>query len=285
MYSYVGVDTFKARLGIPVEELRHDVELRAILESVARQFDEHVGRTFRVYTATRYYTPWDSRRVLLDADLLTVTTLKTDEDGDRIYEVTWATTDYDLRPDNAAVDKRPYWELAITPDGNYSFPRIARGVQLVGKWGWCEELVTATTVLAAAVSSTTATAVKIGPPGTDSIVPTEYQVGQTIVIDSEQMYITAITPGAAVADTTLTVERGVNGTTAATHVISSVIKYYRYPYQVEQAALIHGAKLWTRRGAGYAERAGFMDTGQVNIREGLDWAVMDLLAPFQREVA
>ena len=55
-------------------------------------------------------------------DLLSVTTLKTDEDGDRTYEITWATTDYDLMPYNATLESQaqPYSHLQTTPDGDYT---------------------------------------------------------------------------------------------------------------------------------------------------------------------
>ena len=271
MYAYVGLTDFKRRLGLALDNVSHDAELLGIQESIAREFDEHCGRTFRVYLATRYFTPHESRQLLLDADLLAVTTLKSDEDGDRTYEVTWATTDYDLLPFNAAADQRPHWKLAITPDGKYSFPRISRGVEVVGKWGWYEDLVTVTSLLAEALDAT--------ETGVDVDNGNDFQVGQTILVDSEQAYITGINSN------TLTVVRGVNGTTAATHLDNAAIQVYRYPSQVTQAALLHGVKQWTRRSAGYADRTGFMDTGLAPIREGLDWAVMDMLAPFRQRVA
>ena len=59
--------------------------------------------------------------------------------GDRTYGTTWAATDYDLLPENAATlgEAKPYTMLAITPDGDYRFPVGTRkGVKLTGVWGW-----------------------------------------------------------------------------------------------------------------------------------------------------
>ena len=61
-----------------------------------------------------------------------------------------------------------------------------------------------TSDLNGAISSTSATSVVVDD-GTD------FEVGQNIKVDSEEMTITAISTH------TLTVVRGVNGTTAATH--------------------------------------------------------------------
>jgi hypothetical protein len=54
---------------------------------------------------------------------------------------------------------------------------------------------------------------------------------QTILVDAEQMYITAI------SGNTLTLERGVNGTTAATHSGGAAVSRYDYPALVVQACL------------------------------------------------
>lgn len=262
MYSYVGLTTLKTELGLTGD--KNDVLLRNLAETVARQFDEHLGRTFRSYLATRYYTPRSSQRLLLDGDLLSVTTLKSDEDGDRVYETTWAAGDYDLMPFNAAADKRPYWEIAVTPDGDHWFQPVRRGVEVVGKWGYWEDLVTVTSLAAEALDATE-TGVDVDNGG-------DFEPLQTILVDAEQMYVTGINSN------TLTVVRAVNGTTAATHLDNAVIQVYRYPWQVAKAAILHATKMWARRSAGYSDRAGMVDTGLVPIREGMDWAVVDLLA-------
>lgn len=54
---------------------------------------------------------------------------------------------------------------------------------------------------------------------------------QTILVDTEQLYVTSI------SGNTLTVERGVNGTTAATHSGGATVYRYDYPALVVQACL------------------------------------------------
>ena len=71
-------------------------------------------------------------RLYLDEPLLSVTTLKTDEDGDRTYEITWATTDYHLVP----YDGPPYFEVHVDlTNGDYNFPVGQKTIQIVGSWG------------------------------------------------------------------------------------------------------------------------------------------------------
>lgn len=91
-------------------------------------------------TETRYVTACSGGRARLDQDLRSITTLKTDEDGDRTFEVTWsAATDYYLTPRNAALDGLPYDAIERDPvNGSYSFPTWRRyGVEVVGSWGYC----------------------------------------------------------------------------------------------------------------------------------------------------
>ena len=270
MYSYASQDALKTVANIT--GTGDDAQYRRVLEAVAGQLDAFMRRTFRTYLATYYFTPESSRRVLLDAEelglgLLSVTTLKTDEDGDRTYETTWATTDYDLLPLNAPNRQRPYWEIAITPEGTEAFPQVQKGLEVVGKWGFYEDLVRSASLLAEGLEAT--------ETGIDVDAGTDFEVLQTILVDSEQMYITAISTN------TLTVVRGVNGTTAATHSDNAVIDVYRYPYAVQEAALMQASRLWTRRASGYANEVGFSDTGAMRPWVGMDLEVQEMLNDFR----
>jgi hypothetical protein len=46
---------------------------------------------------------------------------------------------------------------------------------------------------------------------------------------------------------TLTVVRGVNGTTAAAHTTGAALAIYQYPSPIAEATLIQAARLWKRR--------------------------------------
>jgi hypothetical protein len=69
--------------------------------------------------------------------------------------------------------------------------------------------------------------------------------GATLLIDSEQVYVTASTGGTA-----LTVTRGVNGTTAAVHSSGAAVSRYRYDRAVELATLRVAQRSWRAKEAG-----------------------------------
>lgn len=108
-----------------------DGKIEDHIEAASRWIDRHCMRQFYATTATRYFTAGDAMSCNV-SDILTVTTLKTDHDGDRTYETTWEQSDYDLMPYNNA----PYQWLEITPQGAYFFPFVRRGVEIAGTWGY-----------------------------------------------------------------------------------------------------------------------------------------------------
>src|SRR3990167_625117 len=105
-----------------------DSVIERVVTAVSREIDRHCRRRFYGVSETRYYTPVDYAKLDID-DVGTSgsITLKTDEDGDRTYETTWASTDYDLWPYNAA----PYMEIHVTPQGDNAWPvKVAKSVEL-----------------------------------------------------------------------------------------------------------------------------------------------------------
>ena len=117
--------------------------METAIEAASRWIDEKTGARFYASTETRYYTAEWSDLLYID-DLISVTTLKTDEDDDGTYEVTWTTDDYHLEPRNAALRNRPYRQIRITSDGDYSFPvRVRHGVELAGSFGYASSTPTA----------------------------------------------------------------------------------------------------------------------------------------------
>ena len=137
----------RARLQFATDDTADDSILEAVVMGVSRLIENYCGRKFYADTAdaTRYYTAEFADLLFLDDDLISVTTLKTDTDGDRTYETTWtASTHYELEPANASVDGQPYTRIATAPNSAYLFPvGMARGVQVVGKFGYATTVPTA----------------------------------------------------------------------------------------------------------------------------------------------
>jgi hypothetical protein len=81
------------------------------------------------------------------------------------------------------------------------------------------------------------TATKITVPVDDG---TQFSIGQTIMIGSEQMLITDISTN------DLTVTRELNGTTGVAHADNSDVFILRWPASIERAVLIQTSRIWTR---------------------------------------
>lgn len=133
MADYTTLATVKARLGRTDD--RDDVTIAAIVTAASRHVEQLTNRRFDQATATRYFTPTGSWFTEVD-DLVSITTLRTDLQGDRTYSETWLTTDYELEPFNAAQLGLPYTRIEIAPKGTKSFPVLRRGIEIAGVWGF-----------------------------------------------------------------------------------------------------------------------------------------------------
>ncbi len=261
--SYANLAEFKGALQAAVDVTTHDTRLRELLESVSRVIDEWLGRHVYSQTDTRYFTGNGQACIQLPWDLIAVTTLKEDTVDDAVYDTAWASTDYiligvpgdlsryDHDPTGRAylANTKPYEAIEVDSRSTGSKSRFdgnQRNFELVGKFGYSESaLVAVSLVDDADVTATDLTlTVDSGP---------EFSIAQTILIDTEQMYITEISTNL------LTVERGVNGTTGATHANDSAISIIEYPTAIREAVLLE-AGLWMET-RGYRRQIGNFETG------------------------
>jgi hypothetical protein len=233
--SYCSIADLKNSLG--VTSTTNDTQMRKTIEASTKYIDSYTNRTFKVTSATKYF---NGALHLWLPDLLSITTLKTDEDGDGTFENTLDSGDYFTY--GVGIDELntyPITHLEINPNGDYgSFANgVQKGVQLVGTWGYGDGI-SATPYI---VDTTTSEALDASETGVDVTSVTNLSAGQTILIESEQMYIYSI------ASTTLTVERGVNGTTATTHDTAKSIYIYQYPADIRQSCIDLSVALWQTR--------------------------------------
>ena len=259
MNSYASLADFKGGLIANVSTTGQDVRLRELLEAVSRVVEEYIGRHIYSFTATRYFSGNGLKLLTLPWDLIAITTLKEDTVADAVYDTTWAAADYvlssgvgnyDADPTGRAhlANTRPYWTIEVDERSTGSKSRFRWGqrvFELAGKFGFSESTVDSTATTNEAFDATDVTlTVSDG---------TAFSVGQTILIDSEQLYITAISTNA------LTVVRGVNGTTAAAHDTATAISIIEYPNPIREAVLLEAGLLLETRG--YRRQLGNFDTG------------------------
>ena len=211
-----------------------DDELFQLLLAVSDSVDGYCNRHFYPRTSTRTFDGTADTHLTLP-DLIEVTTLKSDDDDDGTYETTWATTDYELLPLNAMPTQHwgsAYHTLRVLGRGTKSqFERGHARYQVLGSWGYRSFKEESGSVTGGSMgASDTTVGVTSGA---------DFAVGQTTMVDTEQMLVTGI------SSNTLTITRGLNGTTAATHAATTVY-VLRWPPAVERAALINAARIWTR---------------------------------------
>jgi len=242
--------------------------IRRILEASSRRIDDYCGGgTFGPQTQTRYYDiGWGTLRdspqyttasdtesltmttstagvIPLDGWMVTPTTVTAYGATDRATSETLTEgygNDFFLMPYNFT----PKTILKLNEDTAKSLDAGQQTLSIVGEWGYTANTISVTT--SDAIGSTTATSVSVTSA-------TNLGPAQTILVDSEQLYITAI------SGNTLTTERGVNGTAAATHSGGATLYRYDYPELVVQACLDLSKIVFRDRDLGTATSIGSGD--------------------------
>lgn len=211
--------------GLSAGVLGMDATLLRLIDEVSREFDRETGRHFYANVATKYFDGVNGTTLWLDDDLLSITSLKVDANQDQTYSTTYASaTDYWLWPDNATPYRRVDINSQQITANAAVWPVGRRRVQIAGTWGYSNETEdTGITVVDAAGMTAVQTTIVVAN-AIDAIDP-----GETIIIGTEQMYVSSLTA------TQLTVQRGINGTTAAVHALGAAISRRRYPRDVENA--------------------------------------------------
>jgi hypothetical protein len=267
MNLYATLNDIKALL---VTESVNDEQLLRVLEAASRQIEKPklTGRYFYAYEGKKYFDGAGSKFWLPD-DILSITTLKLDQDGDGVYETPLDPTDYILYP----LNTYPKIRLEINPQGDYSGFAfgIPKGIEIAGVFGYADS---ATPYEARTTLVSNITAIITTVPATDSGL---LKTGETIRIGSEQMFIEGINAS------NLTCKRGVNGTTAAVHTALDPIYSYTYPGDIVQATLIMAMRAWKRKDSAYQDVVGSPETGQIITSKGIDPDVLVLVAPFRRQ--
>lgn len=300
MIAYCTVEDVKARL--EVKGADKDVPVFESIKGATLKINNELRRRFIPITKTNYYEPPGSAELRLKDDLLSVTTLTSENGTETIDDA-----DYLLEPINEGP---PYSRLVINTASanNVSFAMSTSGPKgranaVTGSWGYSEDTATAGTVASGLASSASATSCVCSDSsligvGTTLLCESEQLfvtaktandlgkntagaltaamndvtlaveashgliAGEVILVDSEKLYIQAISgnnltmiraydatklaahnSGADVyVFRTLTVVRGVNGTTADTHANGTALSKYAPPDDI--VALCRAEAIW-----------------------------------------
>jgi len=207
---YATREQVKAAVGIAGADL--DALIDQYIESASADTEKLLAsRRFIPYIATHVYVVQrceapSQPNVLYVEDLLSVTSIKIDEDADGLFsdETGLAATDYELLPRNAPSMGTPYNAIELTSYGTKAFARGSR-VQVIGTHGYAQD------TEAAGALAEADDGVELALNVTDSSL---IGVGDTILIGAEQMFVSA----KALLDTTATL----NGALAANKATTTV---------------------------------------------------------------
>jgi hypothetical protein len=243
---YADVDAWERRFSQDIDLATSDRrELEAMIETASRDVDRFCRRFF--YAETKALTfDGNGKDSLVVPDLLVVASIKLDENVDRAYETTLAATDfYLMRPDHERpYDTMPKTLIVLdTRNGNFSvFQRSEKLLLIDAEWGYGNDTEDTGATVQDAVEQGVSQATLLVPDGAS------FSVGQTLLLDTEQEYVTGV------AGDTLSIARGVNGTTPATHTNGLQIDRYVYPPLVRDATHIQAVRLFKRKEVGFIDR-------------------------------
>lgn len=117
-----------------------------VISSVTADIEDWCHRQFNDagVASARVYSPINHHRCVVD-DFWTTDGLiiQTDDDGDGMFETTWDTSEFELRPLNGVRNGRPgwpYWEIRPRPFTGANIRRFhysdIANVQVTARWGW-----------------------------------------------------------------------------------------------------------------------------------------------------
>ncbi len=273
MNGYISIDEMKQEGLLDIEGDNADIRIRALVDASSRGIDRICGRHFFELTQAKKFDGGGGLELRVP-DLVAITTLKTDDNEDRVFETTWPTTDFLLGPSNADPESannpqsRPYNRIIVDPSGSEDVFTMGREtVEVTGRWGWWRHLARATETVSGAHDSSQTTLTTSGR--------TDVQAGHTILIGTEQMFV------ASSSGADYKVVRGVNGTTATSHSDADPIDVFEYPPEVSEATVILASRLWKRRESQFATSVGFPNGTMLTFR-GMDADARMLLSGFRK---
>lgn len=241
--GYATLAEVLANKAIKSTDQADDAFFEALIENTSRLIDQQTGRWFYPRIMTRTHDMPNSMELRLNADLLSITSIS-NGDATAVTSSQYVTMPH---------EDSPFWAIRLKPSSSISWTSTDDGdtdgaISIVGIWGYHTRYDMAwrsLTTLGAAIVTTSATTFT----ATSGV---SFSSGQIIKIDSEYMLVTGVN------GTTVTVERGWNGSTAATHLINAAITVWRTQGEINRACRDIVTNV-------YNNRYGNNPTGQISI--------------------
>lgn len=138
--NYITTQELKDYMSIQTGQ--YDARITSVCAAVSRDVEDWCHRQFNQETAAtaRKYRPVGYALSMVD-DFYTTSGLiiATDDDDDGVFETTWTTADYELRPLNGMMNGRtgwPYWQIGAAGFSKRFHSTRHANVQVTAMWGW-----------------------------------------------------------------------------------------------------------------------------------------------------
>jgi hypothetical protein len=265
---YCTLTELHTRLG--VDEPTDDLILLDTIDKASRYIEQQTGRYFYPRIAT-YYFDWQSTTALTfyGYDLLSLTTLTTKNGATTISSGYFLVKsgDYNRQPFDAIL-----LDLSGTTGLSYA-DTPQRSQTITGVWGYHEDYTNAfiasgDTVLNSPSISASVTSITVANGN-------NFEIGQMLRIGTEWLYLSGISTN------TLTVERGINGSTAAIHLATTAISIYKPDQNLHRVAVQLAAWLYKQYDAPFTGQTQAGADGTVDIPGGLPVAVSSFINEYQ----
>ncbi len=261
---YANLTQLKSAGWLNVSGTDYDTDLLRILEDASRAIDDHVSqsggnRFFYTWEGVRYFD--GGGQTLFTDDILSISALAGDSDGSQAWADSYSSSDYVKYPLNTF----PKLYLKLSNKSSYSSfaSNVRQGMKITGVFGYGNGL-SATPYKGSGDTVQNTTSISATATSLTVVAGTNFAIGQTLRIDSEQVYVTGI------SGTTMTIERGINGTTGAVHLHDAVIYICQYPGPIVEATLLQASRDWKRRESPVQAVVGDAVTGTIPVSKGMD---------------
>lgn len=282
MNLYATMYETKLTLGQSVDLQTDDTLLHQTVIAAARTIDNLTRRRFYPRYETRNYdAPVEATLpLLLDDDLLAINTLTTDNGDTTITSANY------FPMSGYSHNRTPYNMLALdNEDNTWEWSTLRQANAVDGIWGyhndWSNAWASIDTVQDDPLTDSATDLTVAAAYGVDELgIAPRFQVGQLIRFGStataEYAHVTDI-----VDDTSLTIIRGVNGSTAAQQVNATAIFVYRPQPDIRQAAVMLAAHLYVRRvSLGQIEDRGIVSPTGTLLPQAIPSEVRMILQPY-----
>lgn len=217
-----------------VDHAQLERALIAEIEIASRFVDKRTRRIFYVRDETRHFdNETESTEIWID-EIIEITTVSTSTDNGANYTAQ-ATTEW-LPKTSDQYGRASYNKLVIAENGDLgTFPFGQKSIRIAGKWGFSDTRDDLWSDSGDTVQdnplSDSATSITVSDiAGNDSSgVEHRFQIGKTIKIDSEYIYISDVD----IPENKLTAVRGVNGSTPASHTQNTTISIMEPPASIQ----------------------------------------------------